>query len=535
MWRNLVEVLRGRAVDHAKAQAYLRALVAEYDPALEDSDATQSDRATEPSVLVGIARDASGYDRPVRVPRGDSAHWLVQGSTGAGKSRFAAHLFAERLRIAAPVGVIDFKNDLFQACLRWAGVHAYGLTEAERPAFIRSLAVVNPFGSDALVPLNVCRPFARWTPEVQAYEITTALSRLFDAGLTFHGENILRHLLLLLIGAELSLVEAADVLQDEVLRGILVERSRNEAVREFFHRTYPELPMVAKQALCTRLQALLLPENVKLMMGADSLIDLPDILHRGAPFAVFLGKGNVPEEQAEMLAALFLNLFFQAAYSAQGRLRPFTMILDEFFHVLTPSLTRRVTTALTTLRSYRVNLVLVLHTFSQVEPTLRETILGNCDAMAMFRTSGKNAEWLGDFLPNHDSQLTAEMLRRTGEFPSHRAVRAAMIERLQRLPGRHCFWYDRRRPHRAILLRVPDVPEPHEALGLSAGALDRFMDEYRIGVGGYALSRPVLRQQVAARQERLRQLVRPPIRIVHPARDPASEPLPASRRRPRLG
>jgi hypothetical protein len=115
-----------------------------------------------------------------------------------------------------------------------------------------------------------------------------------------------------------------------VRRGLLVERSQNETTRDFFFRTYADVPTVAKQALRTRLQSLLLPENVRLMLGADSIIDLRDILNHGRPLLVFLGKGSgVPEEQAEMLAGLFLNLFFQAAYRSSRRSRPYTMIPKE--------------------------------------------------------------------------------------------------------------------------------------------------------------------------------------------------------------
>ena len=95
------------------------------------------------------------------------------------------------------------------------------------------------------------------------------------------------------------------MIQDDVLRGVLVDRSRNQPARQFFHRTYPDVPTVAKQALCTRLQSLILPENMRLMLGADSIIDLRSILEQRRPLLVFLGKGNgVPEEQVEMLAGL---------------------------------------------------------------------------------------------------------------------------------------------------------------------------------------------------------------------------------------
>src|SRR5207253_9453291 len=94
----------------------------------------------------------------------------------------------------------------------------------------------------------------------------------------FHMENILRHLLLLLMESELSLVEAPVVLRDDVLRGILAERSKNQAIKEFFFRIYPELAQISKDALMARLQSLLLPENLRLMLGADDLIDLKALL-----------------------------------------------------------------------------------------------------------------------------------------------------------------------------------------------------------------------------------------------------------------
>jgi len=537
MIRSIVELLRGPATDYAKAHAYLSMSAADdYDTCIGDAAAYEADNG--PTITVGTVR-GNGHNGLVTLPLHQSRHSAILGTTGSGKSKCCEHQFIEHLALGAGIGEIDFKNDLHPMCMQWVGAHAYGMSEAERIGFVRSLAVVNPFASTALPPFNVCHPFAGWSPEVQAYEITNSLGRLFDQGLTFHQENILRHVLMLLIEHRLSLVEGPDVMQDEVLRGILVDRSRNETIRQFFCRTYADVPSVAKQALCTRLQSLLLPENVRLMLGADAIIDLRGILEQRRPLLVFLGKGSgVPEEQVEMLSGLFLNLFLQAAYSSSRRAYPFTVLADEFFHILTPALTRRFNSALTTLRSYGVNLMLVFHTFTQVEPELRDAILGNCDTLAIFRTSGKNSDCLGDFLPTHDPELAAALLRRSGEFPSYRVMRAAMIERLQRLPNRHCYWYDKRQPHRAVLMRVPDVPEPHQAIDIPAGALDRFIRDAGIEIGGYAVHKTALRAQIVARRERLRQLVRPPLRVVtlpdKPEPPPSFDAQPR-KRKPRLG
>src|SRR5207249_8724619 len=148
-------------------------------------------------------------------------------------------------------------------------------------------------------------------------------------------------------------------MQDELLRGILAQKSRNDVVKEFFIRDYPSLREISKTALLSRIQSLLLPENLRLMLGADELLDFKQILDRGHPFFVFLGKGQgVPEEQVELIGSLLLQLLFQAAFSTEsGKRRSYVICLDEFFHLLdAPALEKRFRTALTILRSFGVQL-----------------------------------------------------------------------------------------------------------------------------------------------------------------------------------
>ncbi len=376
---------------------------------------------------------------------------------------------------------------------------------------------------------------------MQAYEVSLALSRLFDSSMGFQMENILRHLILLLMESGLTLAEAPAVLEDEILRGVLATRSQSTALRDFFLGTYPGVPASSKDAISTRLQALLLPENLRLMLGADELVDLRGILDRGDPLFLFLGKGpGVPEEQVEVVGSLLLQLLFQAAFAGGSRKRPYQLVCDEFFHLLdAPALAKRFETALTTLRSFGITLSLVMHNFSQVPGGLRETLLGNCDVMALFRTSSRNAQFFGEFLPELDPESALQALRKSGRPPGRFEAKSLQIERLQRLPNRHCYWYDRRKPYRALLLRVPDVPAPHEAARVSARALDEFIEGEGIRQGSVALPKDALRRQIEARRARLRELLRPPVDLASSAEEQAPPEKPSSGpkqgRRPRLG
>jgi hypothetical protein len=540
-----LERWRGRGRDEAEARAYIaeqasavfREIMADYDVFVDHLAAVP-----EPSVLIGTTRDSTGTEIPVRLPADELyTHWVVQGGTGTGKSSFMTSIVSRALREGAPIGVIDCKEGFFGAALAWAGSVAYDLPEPERSAFIRRLVVINPF-SDTLVPLNICRALPGISPEVQAYEMALAFARLFDRDLGVQMQNILRYLLMLLMEHQLSLVEAPQVLQDDLLRILLAERSQHEQVKKYFLRTYPTVPTGSKDALISRIQSLLLPENLRLMLGADDLINFGEILDRGDPFFVFLGKNvNAPEELVAVIGSLLLQLLFQGAFGGRiGGRRPYQIVCDEFFHLVdAPGLDKRFETALTTLRSFGVHLALVMHQFSQVPPTLRDSVLGNCDVMAIFKSFSRNAQYFGDFLPELDPEIVEQVLQKTGKPPHRMEVKSQLMARLQQLPARHCYWYDRRQPYRALPLRVPDLPRPHEPINVSADVLAEFIETHGIRRGRLGLSKEMLRDQIKRRQERLQAMLRPEVSVPCAETSTPEPPKPGGetrmRRGPRLG
>jgi hypothetical protein len=298
------------------------------------------------------------------------------------------------------------------------------------------------------------------------------------------------------------------------LRQALIDRSTNERVKEFFLTTFPHMNETSKQALISRLQALLLPPSLYLMLGADDCLDIPEALERGQSIIAFLGKGNaVPEALMETFGALFLQQFISAAFSRPQRKRqPYRLVCDEFFHLVqgVPEMAKRFETAMVSLRSYQVFLSLIMHQFSQIPPALRDTLLGNVDIINLLRTHEKNTEMLGDFLPEIDPAILRDFLDKTGKAPLPREMRQEQLRRQQRLPNRHGLYYDRRRSHGALMRRMPHVQSPHASINISEAQLEDFIHAHRIDIGAKALSRPDLEQQIMARRHRLNELIRPP-------------------------
>jgi hypothetical protein len=166
--------------------------------------------------------------------------------------------------------------------------------------------------------------------------------------------------------------------------------------------------------------------------------------------------------------------------------------------------------------------------------------------MTIFRTHSRNAQFFGDFLPELDPDIVRETLSKTGRPPARHEIRAQLMSRLQQLPNRHAYFYDKQKPYRAVLLRVPDIPSPEQALGISENALNSFMREERIYLGGYALPKEELRWQVESRKKRLESLTQfPPVHL-HPEPEhndapagdnagPGGNTPPRKRKKPKLG
>jgi len=341
--------------------------------------------------------------------------------------------------------------------------------------------------------------------------------------------------------ANLTLIEAPQVLRDDILLGILASRSSPESVRSFFLTTWASVPRISKDSLLARLEGLLC-ENLRLMLGADDAVDFSAVLDNGDPLFAFFGKGpGVAEEQVETLGHLFVQRILQATYArGTGCRKRYLLAMDEPHHLFeSPGLARRLETALTTVRSYGLSLLLINHNLSQMPTRLIQSVLGNVDCVLLLRTSAKNAALFGDFLPETDPELAVRGMRRSGKLPTPREVRAHLLERTQRLPDRVCWLYDHRKQHRAILLQIPDVPEPHRVLGISARALDEFIEEHGIRRGGLSVPKHELRRQIEARQQRLRALINPPVHVRNRIESdvPAAQQPQRSRRKvkPQLG
>jgi hypothetical protein len=115
---------------------------------------------------------------------------------------------------------------------------------------------------------------------------------------------------------------------------------------------------------------------------------------------VNLAKGKIGEDTAALLGAMLVASVGAAAFSraeiAEHDRRDFWVYLDEFQSFTTLSLAAM----LSELRKYRVGMILAHQYLSQLDPQIRDAILGNVGTIIAFRLGLADAEIIAqEFYP----------------------------------------------------------------------------------------------------------------------------------------
>ena len=158
-----------------------------------------------------------------------------------------------------------------------------------------------------------------------------------------------------------------------------------------------------------------------ILLQPKSSFDLREVMDQGKILLVNLAKGRLGEDSASLLGSLIVARLELAALSRaelpeQSR-RDFFVYLDEFQSVSGLSLANM----LAELRKFHVSLVLAHQYLGQLEPAIRDAILGNVGTIVSFRVGPADAIVLGrEFAPELDA-------RDLMHLPNHSIILKLMI------------------------------------------------------------------------------------------------------------
>jgi type IV secretory pathway TraG/TraD family ATPase VirD4 len=361
-----------------------------------------SERTNSNDVALFARTDFRDSDKVFGIKEADRrAHMYVIGKTGTGKTTLLETLIVEDLQAGRGLALLDPHGDLVERVLR-------RMPEDRR----RDVIYLNVPDPDLKLAFNPLEPVAPDRRMLAASGILEAFQKLWPKYWGPRMEHLLRNALLALL--EMPAATMADILRimsDTDFRRQVARQVTNGPVREFWLQEFEQYTKAFRTEAIAPVQnkigAFLANEYLhRILVQPRSSFDFRKVMDEGKILLVNLAKGRLGEESAALLGSLLVSHLelvglSRADIPEQAR-RDFYIYLDEF-HTFT---TLSVATMLSELRKYRVNLILAHQYLAQLEPQVRDAVLGNVGTLVSFRLGPEDARILAhelapQFAPTH--------------------------------------------------------------------------------------------------------------------------------------
>jgi len=331
---------------------------------------------------------AFGIKRPDR-----RAHMYIIGKTGTGKSTLLETLIRQDIENGEGLALLDPHGDLVEKVLR-------AVPDKNKGDLIYFNVPDNPLGFN---PLEKVAPEKR---TLAAAGLLDAFKKIWADSWGPRLEHILRNAFLALLDQpEATLADVLRLLDDLTFRREICSRVYNSQVRDFWLREYENYPIRLRAEAIAPIQNkvgafLTDPVLNRILTQKRSDFDLRHVMDEGKILLVNLAKGKIGADASSLLGALLVTKIGLAGLSRadvpEETRRDFYLYLDEFQNLATLSLANM----LSELRKYRVNMVLSHQYLSQLDPQVKDAILGNTGTIISFRLGLTDAEMLaGEFYP----------------------------------------------------------------------------------------------------------------------------------------
>lgn len=324
----------------------------------------------------------------------------VIGKTGTGKSTLIGNLVQQDVEHGHGLCLIDPHGDLVE--------HIYENVPAHRIADIFYFNVPDPSQPYGYNPLRYVREGKR---SLACSGMLDVMKKMWPDAWGVNMEHILRNALLALLEVPgSSMPDILHLLDDKSFRKAIADRITNDAVKRFWTHEYDRYSFQKKAdgagPILNKIGAFLSdPTTFKILTNPEEDLHFRKIMDEGQILLVNLAKGQIGEDAAGLLGGLLVTTLGLASFSRQDipeqERRDFILYMDEFQNFTT----RSMATMTSELRKYHVGLVLAHQYLFQLDPDVREAVLGNAGTIISFRLGAKDASYLAQEFQPVFSQL----------------------------------------------------------------------------------------------------------------------------------
>ena len=330
-------------------------------------------------------------------------HTYIIGASGTGKSTLILNLILQDIAAGRGVGLLDPHGDLVDEVL--------GRIPETR---LDDVVLIDPADTNWLVGWNVLHAHTDLERELLASDLVAVFRRLS----TSWGDQmnvVLGNAVLAFLESSKggTLLDLRLFLIDEDYRTGFLRTIADARTRSFWENEFVILAGKKPQAaILTRLDNLLRSKLTRsVLTESNKPLNFRDIVDSKRILLAKLSQGAIGEENAALLGSVLVSKLHQVSLSRQNiaekARQPFFLYLDEFHHLVTPSMA----SLFSGVRKYRLGLTVAhqdLYQLQAVASEVARAVLANSHNRFVFRVSDDDARRLEKGLSGFEaSQLTS--------------------------------------------------------------------------------------------------------------------------------
>lgn len=312
------------------------------------------------------------------------SHVYIIGKTGAGKSTLIENMIRQDITAGNGCALIDPHGDLVERVSMWS---------ADR----RDVVYLDLADERLEVGYN---PLLHVSAELRSLVASGAMDvfkLLWSDAWGVRMEHILRNALLALLEQpRASLADILPLMTDKGFRLKITAALANEQVKTFWLKEFPNYSFRYQAdgiaPIQNKVGAFLSDPRIKRFLTPPGrALRLRSIMDEGRVLLINLAQGKIGADSAHLLGGLLVTALGSAAFSRafdeEAKRSPFFIYVDEFQNFTTLA----VANMLAELRKYGVGMVLAHQYLSQLDPAVRDAVLGNAGTLIAFRLGGADA------------------------------------------------------------------------------------------------------------------------------------------------
>lgn len=313
-------------------------------------------------------------------------HLYVVGKSGTGKSKMLELLIISDIIAGHGVGVLDPHGDLVDNIIRHV--------PKER---MDDVIYFNPADSEYPIAFNPLEQVPQELRVRVTIGFVDIFKKLFGANWTDRLEHVLRYTTLALLDSpNTTILSILKMLSDKNYRQKIVANIQDSVIKNFWVNEFAawseKFDNEAIMPILNKVGQFVSTSLIRNIVGqSTNKIDIREMMDKGKILLMRISKGNLGEENAQLIGAMVVTKIQQAAMSrtdtTEDERRDFYLYCDEFQYFATDTFAEILSEA----RKYHLNLTMAHQYMGQLTDKVRTTTFGNVGSMINFRVGAEDA------------------------------------------------------------------------------------------------------------------------------------------------